>query len=111
MSTVYVVQEQLRKNPETGELENRFSGIEKAEKFGEIKFILPPDATPSHNLEVHEALIESVLANYDETDYLIPVGHPIFIGMAVHYAKKFGDNVKFLMWLKSVGQYQQVSWW
>ena len=51
-----------------------------------------------HSAVFPEQLVEKILENFTEEDYLLLIGDPVSIGIATHYAAKKTDVVKFLKW-------------
>ena len=97
MSIVYVVQDQQRFDHERGELVPRFD-LSSAEKYGELEFLLSPSAAPWASASISQEL-DMVLQHYDDEDYLLLVGNPVLIGMAVATAAGYNDGrVRMLQW-------------
>lgn len=96
--TVYVVQEQIVFDGRTGQNTPRFPTIEKAKVFGDLKYILEPNAHP-FNQEAILGKFHASLVNFSDDDYLILVGNPILLGMATSIAANYNSGrVKFLQW-------------
>lgn len=79
--TVFVVQKQMRFDHSKGDLVPKFPSITKAEKFGEIVYLLSPTASPFGAQKLVEEM-KKKLDSYGNTDYLLLVGNPVLIGMA-----------------------------
>lgn len=108
MSVVYVVQNQTRQNPKTGQLEPKFN-LSSAEQFGRMEYLLSPTArpfSPEHAIgEMREKL-----RNYTSEDYLLLIGNPCLIGFAVAIAADFNDGfVKVLQWNGVERRYIPIS--
>lgn len=109
MSKVYVVQEQLRFDPETARNVPRFPTIEKASVFGEIVFILEPNAHP-FNQPSCIATLHRFLSDFNDNDFLILVGNPILLGMATSIAASYNSGrVKFLQWSPKGDRYIVIA--
>ena len=106
--TVFVVQQQVKYDPDKRELVPRFPSISKAEKWGELVFILRPDA---HPLESEAVLgdIHMKLLDFCDNDHLLLIGNPGLIGMSTAVAAHYNDgSVKFLQWSGRHGEYTEV---
>ena len=97
MATVWVVQES-----------GRFD-ISPAQKFGEIKVILPPGDT-NFSYEYTTQKIDQALDAAEPGDYLLLTGDPVAIGVAtaLMYSKNLGA-LKFLKWLPRELRYLPVT--
>lgn len=79
-----------------GERVNKYDFTE-AEKFGAIVYLLGDDAQPG-DPSVAETLVQK-LEHFSDTDYLLLVGSPVFIGLAFAVAAEYNDGrVKVLQW-------------
>lgn len=96
--TVFVVQDQKWIDPTDGQLKSKFD-FTSALQFGELEYLLEPRTTP-YNLEVPLGLMHNKLATYNPTlDYLLLVGNPVLIGLAVAVAADAGEgDVSLLQW-------------
>ena len=107
-SRVFVVQEQLRFDPDTGKNVLRFPTIHSASVFGEIVFMLEPNAHPFNQAGVTGTLHKH-LTDFCDEDYLILTGNPILLGMAVAIAASYNSGrVNFLQWSPKLNRYMPV---
>ena len=107
--TVFVVQEQLRYDPDTGKNVPRFPTIQKANVFGEIVYVLAPNAHPFAQREVI-SVMHRYLSNYCDEDHLILTGNPILLGMATAIAASYNSGrVNFLQWSPKTERYVLVQ--
>lgn len=92
--TVYVVSE-------TG------YNILPAKKYGDLRImILSPDINKDIN-EIQDILKKELKEIQDE-DYLLCIGNPIHIGLAIHFAIEFSLNqVNILVWDKRRMEYDK----
>jgi len=98
LMTVYAIQQQMRYDAARRELVPRFSSIYKAEKWGEIVYLLSPSAHP-FNPELVLGDLHSKLQDFGDSDHLLLIGNPGLIGMATAIAAHYNDgSVKFLQW-------------
>jgi len=95
---VFIVQDQFMRDSETGALVSKFD-FTKAKEFGELEYILAPNANPfSPNEEVIEKLRET-LADFGPHDYLLLTGNPILIGWATTFAAMACQGrIRMLQW-------------
>ena len=106
--TVYVVQKQMKFDQEKGELVERFPSIHKAERFGEIDYLLSPSASPFSPALVVGDLHEK-LKHFSDDDHLLLIGNPALIGMAVSVACHYNSGrVRFLQWSGKHFDYTEI---
>lgn len=104
MPRVYVINEPLRRNHDTGELE-RTIDLSPATAFGELSFLLHSGQLPQDPSPTVEVLRRK-LADYTANDFLLPVGHPAMIGWATALAARAsGGEVKMLCWYPPMRRY------
>jgi hypothetical protein len=107
--TVFVVQKQMRFDEGSGDLVPRFRTLEKAEKFGQIQYLLSPSAHP-FNPENIIGDLHDKLKTYSDEDYLLLIGNPALIGMATAVAGHYnGGKLKLLQWSGRQGDYAEIS--
>lgn len=98
MSSVFVVQEQLRFDPDTRKNVPRFPTLENASSLGKIIYMLEPNAHPFNQASCISTL-HHYLKDFSDADYLILVGNPILLGMATAIAAAYNSGrVRFLQW-------------
>lgn len=68
-----------------------------AEEFGELVFLLDDTHSPFRTAQTLERLHE-LLDDFGGNDYLLPIGHPLFIGMASAVAASVSPDVNYLLW-------------
>lgn len=107
--TVFVVQNQMRKNRETGKLEPRFPTIYKAETFGKLDYLLESSAHPFQTKKV-VAQLHRKLETFCDDDYLLLTGNPSLIGASVAIASFYNDEkVTLLQWSGVDGKYNPIK--
>lgn len=86
MPKVYVVQEQYDKN------------VVPAQRYGQLEFLLPQGAVViSTGPSIFR--LNQKLQHYTYEDYILPIGDPVAIGLAVAIAARVTDGkVKLLRW-------------
>lgn len=76
-----------------------------AEKYGEIKVMLPPGANRLHSVPLLHALREQ-MRDYNEHDYIVAIGDPTLIAAtAVIATKKANGLLRLLKWDRMAGDY------
>lgn len=104
--TVYAVQ-----NPhwhKEGEMRPKFD-LSPAEKFGPIEELLSPTAKPFRPRPIRDELMLK-LKDFSDDDYIICIGNPILISMAVVLAADFNDGfVNLLQWNGFKGEYVLIE--
>ncbi len=107
--TVFVVQEPLHRNSETGAIEPRMN-LKAADSFGERTFLASWRAL--ENIDALDSVIEDIedkMFDFCDDDYILPVGNPILIGIvsAIAASNNFG-RMKILYWDRKDRSYQVV---
>jgi hypothetical protein len=73
--------------------------IISATEYGELEFILPESENIMYTPAVTISRIRHTLRNFNEKDYLLLIGDPVAIGVAVHFALLLnGNKAKILKW-------------
>lgn len=107
MSRVFVVQDQKQVNTHTGELESKFD-MTPAEEYGQLIELLRSGSSP-FNLGPAVKRLHKVLHDFTDDDYLLLVGNPVLIGMAVAVAAHYnGGSVACLQWSGAKSKYIPV---
>jgi hypothetical protein len=105
---VFVVQNQRAVHPRTGVLAPKFD-LSPAREFGAIVELLPEQVSPFHADGVVSHL-SNRLADFGDGDFLLLIGNPALIGLAVAVAAaKNAGRVKMLQWSGTRRRYQPVS--
>ncbi len=98
MSRVFVINEPLRRDIDSGEM-TRWMDFTKAMDYGTIVHLLPAGHLPLDPAPT-VATLQRKLADFQETDYLIPVGDPTVIGWAIALAARVTQGkVRTLSWI------------
>ena len=104
---VFVVQDQQRVNRDTGRLEAKFD-LTAARKFGRIVHLLSPTARP-WSPQPLVCDMHAALSMFNDDDYLLLLGNPALIGMAVAIAAAHNEGrVNMLQWHGVRRDYQPV---
>lgn len=104
---VFVINEPLRRCPQTNTLQ-RTIDLTPAEEWGELIFLLPAGNGPTDPDPTIETLLHK-LKDFQPTDFLLPVGHPLYIGWAAAIAAQNTDGaLQMLVWEKSRSAYRPV---
>jgi hypothetical protein len=95
---VYVIQEQTGKN------------ILSAKKFGDFKILLPPGLQVTFSAGQVANKLYTDLSNFNDADYLLLIGDPIAIGIAMGVAFQWNNGkVKVLKWDKQEHVYYPIE--
>ena len=104
--TVYVVQNQRSVGPD-GRLRPKFD-LSPAKRFGAIVDLLNEGHSPAQ-VEEALALLQERLKDFGDDDYLLLIGNPVMIGLAVACAAVANDgNVQMLQWSGVRREYQPI---
>ena len=97
--TVYVVQEP-----------NADKNILSATDFGELQMILPARENMMFSPAPTVSKIKTALKDYSDDDYILCIGDPAAIGIAIHYALMANrQRVKILKWDRREYRYYPVE--
>jgi len=109
MSIVYAIQRQQRWSEQKQELVDAFD-LSSSIKYGELRFLLSPKASPFNPESVLREL-RVKLDQYKTEDYLLLVGNPVLIGFAVALAARAtqGGQVNVLQWSGRHQEYIPIS--
>jgi len=95
---VYVVQEQPDKN------------IVSAQKFGEIKILLPHGSNIMFSAGQATHNLVAKMSDFNDDDYLLLIGDPTAIGIATAVACMWNQGrVKLLKWDRQAAMYYPVQ--
>lgn len=96
-SVVYVVQHRPKLD------------IRPAEDYGRIELLLP-SGEQMYDTDHARQKMFSKLHRFTERDYLLPIGHPLAIGMAIAIATRMnGGRAKALIFNGKIGRYSSVQ--
>lgn len=101
---VFLVQDTKHIDPKDGQLKSKFD-FSAASIYGELVELLEPGASPFDLPPVVRKLREG-LFHFSSSDYLLLVGSPVLIGLAVAIAADFNNgHVAMLQWSGAKRQY------
>ena len=104
---VFVVNEPLKRD-ETGAWA-RTMDLSPAEEHGTLIFLLPAGNGPRDPEPTIETLLHK-LRDFQPTDYLLPVGHPLYIAWAAAIAAQNADGqLQTLLWDGRTRTYRAVA--
>lgn len=106
--TVYAVQVARRREAISRKMVPHFN-LEPAKEYGQIVELLSPLAKPFNPQPIIQELTEK-LKGFSDSDYVICIGNPILIAMAINIAASFNcGKVKALQWQNNVQKYISVD--
>lgn len=104
--TVYVTQDVLVRGP-GGSYERRYDHS-SALSFGNLKYVVNFSQTQAPPYILVETL-RNALSSFTQDDYLLPVGDPVIMSLATHFAlEASGGRVQILRWDRVTQAYQPV---
>ena len=107
MSIVYVVQEPLKKTKDG--VKPRID-LTPAESFGQLVYLLGWSDTRNLSREQITWKLRGGLRSYGDADYILPLGSPSVMGLAISIAAENNDGrVRSLEWDNVTGGYRVVS--
>ena len=107
--TVYIVQEPMRRNRSTGEMEPSFD-LTPAAAYGDLKIMLPP-GNVSLSPGPITAKLQHALRNFNDDDFLLAIGDPRAYATATAIAAKFNrGRYTLLTWDRETRAYIAVTY-
>lgn len=96
--SVFVVQRPRFRNPDRNyRWEDKYD-LTPAEMFGDLIEIVEPDAQVGDMDRITQSMVRN-LQNFSDDDFIICIGNPIMIGMAIAQAADVNEGrVKCLQW-------------
>jgi hypothetical protein len=82
--------------------------INAAREFGEIKVMLPPEASRLDPEDMVK-LLRVAMDDYGEDDYILALGNPIIIAIAAVLADRAASPLRMLQWDKVSRNYQLME--
>lgn len=104
---VFVVNEPLRRNPDTGDWE-RTMNLRRAKDFGDLIFLLPAGQLPEDSSTI-VASIQDTLSSLTPEDHLLLVGDMRAIAAACAVSAQRVGHVRCLIWLREQRRYESVT--
>lgn len=105
---VYIVQEPVRRNRTTGELEAAFD-LTPAAAYGDLQILLPPGNVMLSSKPMTDKLTHA-LRKFTDDDYLLAIGDPTAYATATAIAAKHNmGRYKLLKWDRESRAYISVS--
>jgi hypothetical protein len=106
--TVYAVQSPRRRDLQTRKMVPRYD-LAPANIYGEVKELLSPTTKPFNPAPIIDELYIK-LENFSDDDYIICIGNPILLAIAVTVASDINDGkVKLLQWHGKKEEYIAVD--
>jgi hypothetical protein len=107
-SRVFIVQDQFKRHPDNDSLVSKFD-FTQAKPFGDLVYLLKPNANPFSPNEGVVAELTDKLHDYGPNDFLLLTGNPILIGWVTAIAAKMNNGkVRLLQWNGRRGLYLEV---
>lgn len=95
--SVYCVQLQHRFDAQSERLVPKYD-VSPAADYGDVQYLLSPTAAPFRPEGVIPELHEK-LKDFDDQDFLLLIGNPVLIGLAVAIAASYNNgDVNMLQW-------------
>jgi hypothetical protein len=107
MSIVYVVQEPPQRQNAHGFWEARID-LSKAERFGKLVYLLPWSAIHKHGVADSIAQLCAQLLRFQSDDFLLMMGNPTAMAVAVLAASRQTPDLKLLYWDRGLQDYDPV---
>jgi hypothetical protein len=110
MRRVFIVQEQTKWNAKLKKSVPRFD-TSLADDFGKVIILIDADLR-SHQSGTAIAQLHDKLQDFNDDDYMVLTGNPMFIGLAVTIAADYNDGrINFLQWSKTEQAYMPIKVW
>ncbi len=82
--------------------------INAAKEFGELKVMLPPEASRLDTLDMVR-LLSDAMADYGPEDYILALGNPVIIAITAVIADRASSPLRILQWDKVSRKYELMS--
>lgn len=84
--------------------------IDPAKKFGELKVMLPPEAS---RLELSSivSMLKRMMTDFGPDDYVLALGDPMIISLAAVIAERAAGHLRLLKWDRMSRQYLPMEVW
>ena len=106
--TVFVVQNQMRRNATTGDLEPLFD-LTPAREYGQLEFLLTSGPVPLEASAIAKTLCRKLQGFDPEVDYLLAVGNPVAIAAAsAVVSDETAGVIPMLVWDRHTRRYNAV---
>jgi hypothetical protein len=106
--TVYVVQNQMKRNQGSGALEPAFD-LTPAREYGRLEFLLPSSPVPLDAGPMVKQLNEKLQQFDEDEDFVVAIGNPVAIAAAAAIiAANCQGVVPLLVWDRQVRRYNAV---
>jgi len=112
MSIVFVTQEPLMRQPQTGDIVRKMD-LTAAKDFGELIFLVDWSALKDglDTADIYWAIrnkMENGEVEFGEKDYLLLIGHPIAMGVTFRVASELSNRIQLLDWDRHNNKYNVV---
>lgn len=108
MNKVYVTQETMHRDKDSGMMVPRFD-VTPAAVYGDIEFLTPTKSVALLPAPTIRAL-KHKLRNFTDEDYILPTGDPVIIAMVTLVAAMMNTGrVKMLKWDRLAGAYITIQ--
>jgi hypothetical protein len=111
VSNVYLVQEPLKRDPDVTIVPK--INYRTLKPYGDVRFLFQWDELKDDDTLNPHAMLErlrDLLCDFTDDDYIVPIGNPALIGMAVLIAAECNDGrVRMLDWIKAERRYRIVD--
>lgn len=112
-STVYFVQEPLKRDRATGNVISRFN-LSDVERYGRVVFLFAWGELKDERVLMDTAALldrlREKLKDYRDGDWIVPVGNPALIGLVTLVAADVNEGrVHMLDWIRDRGCYREVT--
>lgn len=81
--------------------------IDPARKFGDIEvMILQNGHSPGEEATCMHYITQTISREMKDGDFLLPIGNPLYFGVALHAALMVHPRVKVLLWDRKTADYR-----
>lgn len=81
--------------------------LEPARKFGNIEvMVMQNHHSPEAEVTAVNAITQTIMREFKENDFLLPIGNPLYLMVAYHAAAEVSAKVKVLLWDRKTADYR-----
>lgn len=108
MSKVYVVQEPPQQRNAEGFMESRID-LSPAMAFGDIHYVLEWSDFHRQSIDKIVELLRVRMQSFEPDDYLVMMGNPTAMAVAILLAAKRADHLRLLYWNRVESVYELIT--
>jgi hypothetical protein len=105
MSRVFIPQVPSRYDTKAGWVPT--VNIDPAKKYGELRIMLPPEASRL-GIDALVRLLQDAMIDFNDDDYVLALGDPAIIGITCAIADRASSPLRMLRWDRNASEYLPI---